>query len=118
MASTSNVSIPVQLLLEAINQIVTVELKNGDRYRGELVYAEENMSLQLKSAKCTQKNGQKSTLEQIYMRGSQIKYFILPDILEESPVFKRVRSAKRKFDKVQGGKEIAITKKKKLKTFL
>lgn len=116
MAAITDVSIPVNLLLESISQIITVELKKGDKYRGELVHAESNMSLHLSDVTATYKNGQTRKLQQIYLRGSQVKYFVLPDILEGSPVFKKVKSAKRKFDKVQRDKVQATKRQRVVKT--
>ena len=101
MSGSAETSIPVKLLYEVINQVVTVELKTGDRYRGELVNAESNMSVQLSSVTHTQKNGQTKKLELVYLRGSQVKFFVFPQILEDSPMFKKVASAKKKFDKKQ-----------------
>jgi len=40
-----------------VKQVVTVELKNGDRYRGELTGAEDNMSIQMSSVTHTAKDG-------------------------------------------------------------
>jgi small nuclear ribonucleoprotein D3 len=47
----SKAGAPIQLLMEAENHVVTVELKNGETYRGQLVEAEETMNCQLKEGK-------------------------------------------------------------------
>lgn len=98
---TMETTIPIKLLFEAVKQIVTVELQTGDKYRGELIEAEPNMSIQLSSVTHTQKNGQVKKLELVYLRGSQIKFFVLPQILEDAPLFKKVGALKKKYDKLQ-----------------
>ncbi len=40
--------VPVKLLYQGEGHVVTVELKNGETYRGQLVAAEETMNCQLK----------------------------------------------------------------------
>lgn len=40
--------VPVKLLFQGEGHIVTVELKNGEVYRGQLVAAEDTMNCQLK----------------------------------------------------------------------
>jgi small nuclear ribonucleoprotein (snRNP)-like protein len=43
--------VPIKLLHEGEGHIITVELKNGEIYRGQLVEAEETMNCQLKEGK-------------------------------------------------------------------
>ena len=77
---------------------MSVELRNGEVYRGRLESAEDTMSCMLVSVTVTAKDGQVRKMEQVYLRGSQIKLFVLPDMLRMSPVFKKVASAKRSYD--------------------
>lgn len=39
----------------------------------------------------TARNGKVSKLEQVYLRGSHLKFVVLPEILKNAPVFKKVR---------------------------
>jgi small nuclear ribonucleoprotein D3 len=87
-------TVPVKLLHEGEGHPVTVELKNGELYRGQLVAAEDNMNCQLSGVTCFAKDGQASKLEHVYLRGSQIRFVVLPDILKNAPMFKKVVQVK------------------------
>lgn len=86
--------IPIRLLHEASPHVVTVETKAGDTYRGTLFSPEDNMNVQLKKATRTRRDGQVSTLEHVFIRGSSVRFFILPDVLSNAPMFKRVQAMK------------------------
>lgn len=45
------------------------------------VSAEDNMNVQLKDITVTARDGRVSHLEQVYIRGSHVRYFIVPDML-------------------------------------
>jgi len=86
----SNAGAPIQLLFEAENHIVTVELKNGETYRGILTDAEDTMNCQLKEVTMTAKEGRVQRLEHVFLRGGNIKFIVLPDVLKNAPIFKKV----------------------------
>ena len=46
-----------------------------------LVTAEDNMNCQLKDITVTARDGRVSHLDQVYIRGSHVRYFIVPDML-------------------------------------
>ena len=48
------------------------------------------MNVQLKDITLTQRDGMVSQLEQVYIRGSQIRYIIVPDMLKNAPMFKNI----------------------------
>eukprot|EP00696_Hemimastix_kukwesjijk_P002635 gnl/Hemi2/13243_TR4533_c0_g1_i1.p1 gnl/Hemi2/13243_TR4533_c0_g1~~gnl/Hemi2/13243_TR4533_c0_g1_i1.p1 ORF type:complete len:151 (-),score=35.58 gnl/Hemi2/13243_TR4533_c0_g1_i1:137-589(-) len=85
-----SIGVPGKLLHEGEGHTVTVELKVGDVYRGQLVECEDNMNMHLQNVTRQGKDGQISNLEQVYLRGSQICWTILPDMLKNAPMFKRV----------------------------
>ncbi|EGG14468.1 LSM domain-containing protein [Cavenderia fasciculata] len=85
-----SIGVPVKILHEADSHIVTIELKNGEMYRGTLMQSEDNMNCKLKIVTMTARDGKQSQLEQIYIRGSKIRFIILPDILKNAPMFKRI----------------------------
>ncbi|KAF1742371.1 hypothetical protein MXB_892 [Myxobolus squamalis] len=85
-----SIGIPIKILHEAEGHVVTLETDTGEVYRGKLIAAEDNMNCQLISVTVTARNGKTSHSEQIYIRGSKIKYFILPDMLKNAPMFKRM----------------------------
>ena len=46
----------------------------------------------------TARDGRVSKLETVYIRGSQIKLMVLPEMLKNSPAFGKVQTMKRKQD--------------------
>ncbi|KAG1693374.1 hypothetical protein DVH05_023460 [Phytophthora capsici] len=93
---SKTVGVPISLLHEGEGRTVTIELKNGEVYRGHLTESEESMNCQLSDVVLTQRDGQKSKLELVYVRGSQIKLVILPDILKNSPLLGKVQALSKK----------------------
>lgn len=89
-----SVGIPIKLLHEASPHVVTVEMRIGDTYRGTLTTVEDNMNVQLRRVTLTRRDGRVSNLEHVFIRGSKIRFFILPDILASAPMFKRVEAMK------------------------
>jgi small nuclear ribonucleoprotein D3 len=83
-----SIGIPIKLLHEAEGHLVTVETKNGEMYRGYLLDSEDNMNCQLTNVTVTQRDGQQIVMENAFLRGSKIRYFILPDMLKNAPMFK------------------------------
>ncbi|KAL2912517.1 small nuclear ribonucleoprotein Sm D3 [Polyrhizophydium stewartii] len=79
-----------QLLHEATGHIVTLELKSGATYRGKLLSAEDNMNVQLKDITHTARDGKVTQLDQVFIRGSQLRFIIVPDMLKNAPMFKRI----------------------------
>lgn len=89
-----SVGVPIKLLHEACPHIVTVELRVGDVYRGTLSSAEDNMNVQLRRVTLTRRDGKVTNLEHVFIRGSKIRFLILPDILASAPMFKRIEALK------------------------
>ncbi|KAH7384389.1 hypothetical protein DE146DRAFT_668491 [Phaeosphaeria sp. MPI-PUGE-AT-0046c] len=85
---TSTIGVPIKLLNEAAGHIITLEITSGEVYRGKLLEAEDNMNVQLKDITVTARDGRVSHLEQVYIRGSHVRYFIVPDMLRNAPMFK------------------------------
>ena len=104
--------VPVKLLHESLGHIITVELKTGQLYRGKLAEgvrctfkqinrqltqqillfpiivhsAEDNLNISLKDITVTGRDGRVSQLDQVYIRGSMIRFFIVPDMLQNAPM--------------------------------
>ena len=53
------------------------------------------MNCILKDATRTDAKGNKTAVEHIFLRGSQIAFFVFPNMLKKAPMFKRVRDWKR-----------------------
>mmetsp|Transcript_3804 Transcript_3804/g.3951 ORF Transcript_3804/g.3951 Transcript_3804/m.3951 type:complete len:185 (+) Transcript_3804:73-627(+) len=85
------VGIPVILLHDAEGGIVTIEIKNGFTYRGILDEAQDNMNCTMKECTKTDPDGRETRIEIAFIRGSQIKFVILPDMLHKAPFFNRIK---------------------------
>ncbi|ODN72992.1 hypothetical protein, variant [Cryptococcus amylolentus CBS 6039] len=59
-------------------------------YRGKLMEAEDTLNIALREITVTARDGRVSQLEQVYIRGSMIRFIIVPDLLAQAPMFKRV----------------------------
>ncbi|KAK7053323.1 Histone deacetylase hda1 [Paramarasmius palmivorus] len=88
--ANAGLGVPVKLLHESLGHVITVELKTGQLYRGKLAEAEDNLNISLKDITVTGRDGRVSQLDQVYIRGSMIRFFIVPDMLQNAPMFKRV----------------------------
>ena len=87
---SKGVGIPVKLLHEAVGHIVTVELKTGESFRGELTQSEDNWNCELVNVTSTAKDGRVTHLNKAFVRGSKIRYVVAPDMLKNAPMFKRL----------------------------
>ena len=67
-----------------------VELKTGEMYRGELHEAEDNWNVQLSNVQATVRDGKVTHMEHIFIRGSRVRFVIVPDMLKNAPMFKRI----------------------------
>lgn len=58
-------------------------------FAGKLIEAEDNMNCNMSSVHVTYRDGSTTNLENVYIRGSKIRFFILPDMLKNAPMFKK-----------------------------
>lgn len=80
--------IPVKLLNEAQGHVVSLELVTGDTYRGKLLENEDNMNLSLYDVVVTKGlTGATTHMDQVFVRGSMIRYISVPEILRNAPMF-------------------------------
>uniref|UniRef100_A0A182J1T7 Small nuclear ribonucleoprotein Sm D3 n=1 Tax=Anopheles atroparvus TaxID=41427 RepID=A0A182J1T7_ANOAO len=84
-----SIGVPIKVLHEAEGHIVTCETITGEVYRGKLIEAEDNMNCQMTQVTVTYRDGRVSNLENVYIRGSKIRFLILPDMLKNAPMFKK-----------------------------
>ncbi|CAD6576890.1 MAG: small nuclear ribonucleoprotein Sm D3 [Tremellales sp. Tagirdzhanova-0007] len=82
----ANLGVPVKLLHESLGHVITVELKTGEMYRGKLMEAEDSLNIALREITVTARDGRVSQLEQVYIRGSMIRFIIVPDLLANAPM--------------------------------
>ncbi|UZJ56465.1 hypothetical protein CBS101457_005785 [Exobasidium rhododendri] len=87
---SSNLGIPIRLIHETLGHVITVETKGGVTYRGQLYDAEDSLNVSLKEITVTARDGKQSKLETVYIRGSMIRFIVVPDMLQQAPMFKRV----------------------------
>jgi len=92
--SGGSIGVPIKVLHEAEGHIITLETLTGEVYRGKLLEAEDNMNCQLINITMTARDGRVSQLEQIFIRGSKIRFVILPDMLKNAPMFKKMLTQK------------------------
>ena len=78
------------LLLFYSNKQTKCQLIMRQVYRGKLIEAEDNMNSQMASVTVTYRDGRVAQLENIYIRGSKIRFMILPDMLKNAPMFKNM----------------------------
>lgn len=71
----------VRFLMKCANETVTIELKNGTIIHGTISSVSPQMNTSLRNAKMTVKGQDPISLEAMNIRGSTIRYVILPDSL-------------------------------------
>merc|ERR1711862_624698 len=97
-------AIPIKVLHEAEGHIITVETLTGEIYRGKLQDAEDNMNIQITNVTMTSRNGSTEQLQKIYIRVSQIRFMILPDMLKNAPMLATVKEDQQRMGgRVRGG---------------
>jgi len=87
----SGIGIPILVLHDALGGEITIELKDGCTYTGMLDDVQDNMNCTLKPPLSrTNEEGETSELDMAFVRGSQIRFIVLPQILKEAPYFQRI----------------------------
>jgi small nuclear ribonucleoprotein D3 len=84
--------IPIKLLHEAKGLVVSIEIKTGQTYKGKLLNVEDNMNMQLKEVTVIARDGQVTTTDTCFLRGSNIRFVAVPDNLRFAPLFKSASS--------------------------
>ena len=87
-----SIGVPIKVLHKAEGHIVTCETNTGEVYRGKLIEAEDNMNCQMSNITVTYRDGRVAQLEQVYIRGSKIRFLILPDMLKNAPMLKSMKN--------------------------
>jgi small nuclear ribonucleoprotein D1 len=71
----------VRFLMKLNNETVVVELKNGTVVTGTVTGVDVSMNTPLKAVKLTVKGREPQQLDQLTIRGNNIRYFLLPESL-------------------------------------
>ena len=72
----------VRFLMKLKNETVTIELKNGTIVVGSVNGVDIKMNTFLKNVKMTAKDKDPISLDQLTLRGSSIRYVILPETIQ------------------------------------
>jgi small nuclear ribonucleoprotein D3 len=90
VVGNNRVGIPIVLLHDAEGSVVSVETKNGEIIRGLLFEAEDMMNLYIKNAVVWSVDGVKRKVDQLYLRGKEIVFIVIPQMLRHAPMFQRI----------------------------
>ena len=71
----------VRFLMKLKNESVTIELKNGTLITGTIIGVDIRMNTHLSNVKMTIKGKNPVSLDHLTIRGTQLRYFILPEAL-------------------------------------
>jgi small nuclear ribonucleoprotein D3 len=88
--NTKEFSIPALMLLECVTHKVRVEMQNEDSYEGILDSCQENMNCQLVNVVKRAKNGQVTRQASAFIRGTNIAFVKMPNLIRSNPIFKPV----------------------------
>merc|ERR1719192_1590082 len=66
-------------------------------FRGQLDGAEDSMNIKVREVTHWDKNGETRKIFKVYIRGSKIRFIIVPDMLKHAPMFKRLDPAYKKY---------------------
>ncbi|KAF2738258.1 Sm-like ribonucleoprotein [Polyplosphaeria fusca] len=71
----------VRFLMKCQNETVTIELKNGSIVHGTIASVSPKMNCAMRAVKLTAKGRDTTPLDAMTVRGSTVRYIILPDSL-------------------------------------
>eukprot|EP01013_Petalomonas_cantuscygni_P016245 TRINITY_DN33214_c0_g1_i1.p1 TRINITY_DN33214_c0_g1~~TRINITY_DN33214_c0_g1_i1.p1 ORF type:complete len:120 (-),score=8.46 TRINITY_DN33214_c0_g1_i1:384-743(-) len=86
MPSEKKLSVPIRLLQEAEGHLVQIETTDGTVVRGYLAQAEDTMNVKVLKATVTDRNGQSTPTAEVFLRGSRIRFYILPEVFARAPL--------------------------------
>jgi small nuclear ribonucleoprotein D3 len=89
VVGNNRVGIPIVVLHDAEGAVIEIETKKGELIRGLLFEAEDQMNLYIKNAIIRDPSGIKRKINQVYVRGPEIVFIVLPDMLKHAPMFNR-----------------------------
>jgi len=91
VVGNNRVGIPIVLLHDSEGSVISVETKSGEHIRGLLFEAEDMMNLYIKNAIVWNINGIKRKVDQLYLRGTEILFIVIPQMLKHAPMFQRIK---------------------------
>jgi len=75
----------IKILNDSRPFLISIETKGNKIFRGNLTSIEENMNCILENTILIDQNGKISKFKSVFLRGSNIKIFIVPDIFKNVP---------------------------------
>jgi len=75
----------LKILKESRPFLISIETKGNIIFRGNLTFIEDNMNCVLENTISVDRSGKISKFKNVYLRGSNIKIFILPEVLKLAP---------------------------------
>lgn len=75
----------LKILKDSKPYLISIETKGNKIFRGNLIFIEENMNCMLENTISIDSTGKISKFRSIFLRGSNIKLFIIPDTLKDVP---------------------------------
>ena len=60
----------------------------SDEQKAKVEKDRQNLNIALKDITVTGRDGRVSQLDQVYIRGSHVRFFIVPDMLRNAPMFR------------------------------
>jgi small nuclear ribonucleoprotein D3 len=75
----------LKILKDSKPFLISIETKGNKIFRGNLIFVEENMNCMLENTISIDPNGKISKFKSVFLRGSNIKLFIIPDSLKQVP---------------------------------
>ncbi|CAM9894534.1 unnamed protein product [Chrysoparadoxa australica] len=85
------VSIPIIMLHDAEGGVVTVQTKGGELFRGQMEMAEDSMNIHMRDVLRTDMYGKTTNIKRCFIRGRQVLWIVVPDMLAKAPIFTRIK---------------------------
>mmetsp|Transcript_51113 Transcript_51113/g.91358 ORF Transcript_51113/g.91358 Transcript_51113/m.91358 type:complete len:148 (-) Transcript_51113:1171-1614(-) len=76
-------SVPLRILSDAVRSTIAVEMITGEVYRGFLLEVQDNMNCRMNNITVTYRDGRTRHLDHVFIRGSKVRFMVLPDHLME-----------------------------------
>ena len=89
-AAPVRLSLPLSLLREAVGHTVEVELESKDAYRGTLTAVDARMNATVARATRTHRDGRQTRVDEVFLKGSAVRLFVLPPVLAQGPLLRGV----------------------------
>ncbi|KAG8348976.1 LSM domain [Trypanosoma vivax] len=96
---TAENSTLIGFLQQLRGTLVEIELNNSTVASGEIAFVEPNMNTHMRHVKITEKGKNPELVETYMVRGSKIRYVILPEAMNTDDVLKKASAARSKSGK-------------------